>query len=102
MVHTGKGIEEFENDSQKVSDEEIGEDDRVKEDGVDTIAEEKQGDEAEENDQVAGELVKKQGASKRQFKSTVGAGGSYVLSSQRKALAKEIVLTSWRRRTYGS
>ncbi|KAH0906318.1 hypothetical protein HID58_038145, partial [Brassica napus] len=100
MVHTGKGIEEFENDSQKVSDEEIGEDDRVKEDGVDTIAEEKQGDEAEENDQVAGELVKKQGASKRQFKSTVGAGGSYVLSSQRKALAKEIVLTSWRRRDY--
>ncbi|CAF2109661.1 unnamed protein product [Brassica rapa subsp. narinosa] len=100
MVHTGKGIEEFENDSQKVSDEEIGEDDRVKEDGVDTIAEEKQGDEAEENDQVAGELVKKQGASKRQFKSTVGAGGSYVLSSQRKALAKEIVLTSWRRRVH--
>ncbi|KAG2292222.1 hypothetical protein Bca4012_008225 [Brassica carinata] len=61
------------------SDKEIGEDDRVKEDGVDTIEEEKQGDEAEEKDQVAGELVKKQGARKRQFKPTVGAGGTSVL-----------------------
>ncbi|KAF3548349.1 hypothetical protein DY000_02010543 [Brassica cretica] len=84
----------------KLSDDEIGEDDRVKEDGVDTIEEEKQDDEAEEKDQVAGELVKKQGARKRQFKPTVGAGGTSVLRMVQAELAnaKEITLNSWRRR----
>ena len=84
------------------SDKEIGEDDRVKEDGVDTIEEEKQGDEAEEKDQVAGELVKKQGARKRQFKPTVGAGGTSVLRMVQAELAnaKEITLNSWRRRVH--
>ncbi|KAF3510599.1 hypothetical protein F2Q69_00010081 [Brassica cretica] len=99
-LFTSEGIEEFENDFQKLSDDEIGEDDRVKEDGVDTIEEEKQDDEAEEKDQVAGELVKKQGARKRQFKPTVGAGGTSVLRMVQAELAnaKEITLNSWRRR----
>ena len=101
-LFTSEGIEEFENDFQKLSDDEIGEDDRVKEDGVDTIEEEKQDDEAEEKDQVAGELVKKQGARKRQFKPTVGAGGTSVLRMVQAELAnaKEITLNSWRRRVH--
>ncbi|KAG2271773.1 hypothetical protein Bca4012_074009 [Brassica carinata] len=57
-------------------DEEFEEDAKEKENGVDILEEEKQGDEAEEKDQNAGDWVKKQGVRKKLYKPTVAAGGA--------------------------
>ncbi|WZZ61960.1 hypothetical protein YC2023_062067 [Brassica napus] len=69
-------IEELENEFQNLTDEEFEEDAKEKENGVDILEEEKQGDEAEEKDQNAGDWVKKQGVRKKLYKPTVAAGGA--------------------------